>query len=109
MSSEHFVEATDESYEKELIVNEPVLVKFTADWCGPCKTLQPTLDELATEYAGKVKFIVVDIDKTSTIAPKYAIRGIPTMLFIKDGQVVNTLVGALAKSRIQLALDTLLA
>jgi len=108
MSSEHFVDATDESYEKDLVVNEPVFVKFSAEWCGPCKAMTPILEELATEYAGKVKFINVDIDK-STIAQKYAIRGVPTMLFIKDGAVVNTIVGSQTKSRVQLALDTLLA
>ncbi len=108
MSSEHFVDATDENYEKELVVNEPVFVKFSAEWCGPCKMIAPVLEELAVEYEGKVKFINVDIDKTS-IASKYAIRGVPTMLFIKDGQVVNTIVGSQTKSRVQLALDTLLA
>lgn len=109
MSSEHFVEATDESYAKDLVVPEPVFVKFGAEWCGPCKSIQPFLDELAVEYAGKIKFVNVDIDKTSTIAQKYSIRGVPTMLFIKDGSVVNTIVGAQTKSRIQLALDTLLS
>lgn len=109
MSSEHFVEASDENYAAELVVNEPVFVKFGAEWCGPCKSIQPVLDELAVEYAGKIKFINVDIDKTSTIAQKYSVRGVPTMLFVKDGQVVNTIVGAQSKSRIQLALDTLLA
>lgn len=108
MSSEHFVEATDETYETELVVNEPVLVKFSAEWCGPCKTMAPVLEELAIEYAGKIKFINVDIDKT-TIAPKYAIRGVPTILLIKDGQVVNTIVGSQSKNRVQLALDTLLS
>lgn len=109
MSSEHFVEATDGGYARELVVPEPVFVKFSAEWCGPCKNMIPILDELAVEYAGKIKFINVDIDKTSSIAPKYAIRGVPTMLFIKDGQVVNTIVGSQSKSRVQLALDTLLA
>lgn len=108
MSSEHFVEATDESYAKDLVVPEPVFVKFGAEWCGPCKSLQPILDELATEYADKIKFINVDIDKT-TIAAQYNIRGVPTMLFLKDGQVINTIVGAQSKSRIQLALNTLIA
>lgn len=108
MLSEHFVDATDDTYEKELVVDEPVFVKFGAEWCGPCKGIAPILEELAIEYAGKVKFINVDIDKTE-IAQKYAIRGVPTMLFIKDGQVVNTIVGSQSKSRIQLALDTLLA
>lgn len=108
MSSEHFVESTDESYEKDLVVNEPVFVKFSAEWCGPCKGMAMLLEELATEYVGKIKFINVDIDKT-TIASKYAIRGVPTMLLIKDGAVVNTIVGSQTKSRVQLALDTLLS
>lgn len=109
MSNEHFVEVTDETYEKELVVNEPVLVKFSATWCGPCKTLAPILDELASEYIGRIKFINVDIDKTSSIAPKYGIRAVPTILFIKDGHVLNTLVGSQTRSRVQLALDTLLS
>lgn len=108
MSSEHFVDATDENYEKELVVDEPVFVKVGAAWCGPCSGMQPMLDELAKEYEGKIKFINVDIDTTS-IAAKYSIRGVPTMLFIKDGQVMNTIVGSQTKSRVQLALDTLLA
>lgn len=102
------VQATDESYEKELVVAEPVFVKFGATWCGPCTAIKPMIEELAEEYAGRIKFIEVDIDTTS-IASKYMVRGVPTMLFIKDGHVVNTIVGAQTKNRVQLALDTLLA
>lgn len=109
MSNEHIVNVTDESYERELVVNEPVFVKFSAEWCGPCKAMQPILDELAAEYVGKIKFLNVDIDQCPTIPQKYAVRGIPTMLFIKDGHVVNTIVGLQTKSRVQLALDTLLS
>lgn len=105
----NFVQATDESFAKDLIVAEPVFVKFSAEWCGPCKSLAPALNELAEEYAGRIKFIEVDIDKASQIPQQYGIRGVPTMLLMKEGQVVNTIVGAQTKSRIQLALDTLLA
>jgi thioredoxin 1 len=101
------IEANDTNFD-ELVVDEiPVLVKFSAIWCGPCKMMIPVLDELATEYKDKIKMVTVDIDSTS-IAQKFNIRGIPTILFFKHGEVVNTLVGLNTKSRVQVAIDTAL-
>lgn len=101
------IHATDGTFDQDISGSEPVLVKFGAEWCGPCKSVAPTLDALATEYSGRVKFLSVDIDSTS-IAGKYNIRGIPTILIFKNGQVVNTIVGAQSKGRLQLAIDSVL-
>lgn len=100
--------ATDATWDSEINVNEPILVKFGADWCGPCKAMEPILTDLATEFQDKMKFITVDIDST-TIASKFGIRGIPTIMLFKNGEVVNTLVGAQQKSRLQLAIETVLS
>lgn len=97
----------DENFAAEVATGITV-VKFWAEWCGPCKSLAPVVDELANEYADKAKFASVDIDST-TLAKNFSIRGVPTILFFKDGQVVNTIVGAQSKGRLQLALDTVLA
>lgn len=102
------ISATDETFDKELAVEQPVLVKFGAPWCSPCLGLQPVLEELATEYKDKMKFLSVDIDST-TIASRFGIRGIPTILIFKNSEVVNTIVGGQQKSRYQLAIDTVLA
>ena len=99
--------ATDSSFQNEIQSSIPVLVKFGADaWCQPCKQIQPILEELEQEYAGKVKFIHVDIDETS-IAQQYGIRGVPTILYLKNGEVVDTTVGAQSKLNIKSKIDSL--
>lgn len=97
---------TDENFDPE-IASGVVLVKFSADWCGPCKAVAPIIHDLEERFEGKVKFASVDIDSTS-IAQKFSIRGVPTVLIFSNGQVVNSLVGAQTKSRYELALDTAL-
>ncbi len=99
---------TDATWDQEMNVNEPVLVKFGADWCGPCKIMEPILTDLALEFQDKMKFLTVDIDST-TVASKFGIRGIPTIMIFKNGSVVNTIVGAQQKGRLQLAIETALS
>lgn len=89
---------TDANFQQEALEsNIPVIVDFYADWCGPCKMMAPIIDELATQYEGKVKIGKVNTDENRAVAAKYNIMSIPTILFIKDGQVVDTTVGALPK------------
>jgi len=84
----------------------PVFVDFWAEWCGPCKTLAPVLDEIANEYDGRITIAKVNVDENLQIPPKYGIRGIPTMLLFKDGSVHATKVGALSKANLNAFLDS---
>lgn len=76
------------------------VVDFTATWCGPCKALAPVVEELASEYAGKVSFFKLDVDKNQPIAQKYMVRSIPTLIFFKNGKVVDSVIGALPKRKL---------
>src|SRR5271165_2763997 len=98
------LELNDANFEETVAGTKPVLVKFGAAWCGPCKMLAPVLAELEEQYADKATLASVDIDTTS-IAHKYNIRGVPTVLVFKHGEVVSTIVGLNNKARYQLALD----
>lgn len=105
--SEHIVNVTDDSFETEVLqADGPVLVDFWASWCGPCRTIAPILEEVAAEYAGRVKICKLNIEENTETAPKYGIRGIPTLLLFKNGQVVATHVGALSKSQLTAFLDS---
>ncbi len=93
---------TDATFESEILKHDGLaMVDFWAEWCGPCKMIAPTIEALATEYAGKVKVAKVDVDANGQWAQKYNVRSIPTLLFFKGGQVVDQVVGALPKPAIE--------
>lgn len=105
--SNNIVYVTDQSFEEEVLqVDGPVLVDFWAEWCGPCKMIAPILDEIADEYAGKVRITKLNIDENPGTPPKYGIRGIPTLMLFKDGNVEATKVGAVSKSQLTAFLDS---
>jgi thioredoxin 1 len=101
---------TAENFDQEVIKSStPVLVDFWAEWCGPCKMVAPILDELASEYDGKVKVGKVNIDDHQSLASEYGIRAIPTLLLFKDGQVADQIVGLRSKRDFQAKLDRVAA
>ncbi len=104
--SEQIVKVTDDTFESEVLNSEqPVLVDYWAEWCGPCKMIAPILDEIAQEYAGRLKVAKLNIDENPATPPKYGIRGIPTLMIFKDGNVAGTKVGALSKSQLSAFID----
>jgi len=107
MSSEHLLHVTDDSFDAEVLkASGPVLVDFWATWCGPCKMIAPVLDELAEEYAGKLKICKVDVDANPNTAPKYNVKGIPTLIIFKNGNVEAKKVGAISKSQLAAFIDS---
>lgn len=105
--SEKIVHVTDESFETDVLKSEqPVLVDYWAEWCGPCKVIAPILGEIAEEYAGKLQVAKLNIDENPATPPKYGIRGIPTLMLFKAGNVEATKVGALSKSQLSAFLDS---
>ena len=106
MMSDKIVQLTDDSFEADVLkASGLVLVDFWAEWCGPCKMIAPVLDEIATEYDGKVTVGKLNIDQNSVTPPKYGVRGIPTLLLFKDGEIADTKVGALSKTQLKEFLD----
>jgi len=96
----------DSSFDNDVLKSEiPVLVDFWAEWCGPCRMMTPTIDSIATAYAGKVKVGKLNVDENGGTAGRYGIRGIPTLLLFKDGRVVDQRVGAVGKTEVQKMLD----
>lgn len=105
--NQHIHPISDSSFEKDVLQADiPVLVDFWAEWCGPCKMIAPILDEIAASYAGKVKITKLNVDENSGIPAQYGIRGIPTLMLFKNGQVHATKVGALSKSQLTAFLDS---
>ena len=100
------INITDDTFENEVIQSEtPVVVDFWATWCGPCKMIAPILEELAKEYDGKVKITKLDVDSNNQTAGKYNIMSIPSLLFFKNGEVVDQVVGAIPKSQLAQRID----
>ena len=105
--SENIVHTSDDAFETDVLgADKPVLVDYWAEWCGPCKMIAPILDEIADEYAEKLKICKIDIDANQNTPPKYGIRGIPTLMLFKNGAVEATKVGALSKSQLTAFLDS---
>ncbi|MDP5070460.1 MAG: thioredoxin TrxA [Congregibacter sp.] len=99
--SDAIVHVSDASFEQDVLnSNVPVLVDFWAEWCGPCKMIAPVLDEIASEFAGKLKVCKVDVDANPEVPGKFGIRGIPTLILFKGGNAEATKVGALSKSQL---------
>ncbi|WP_069471525.1 thioredoxin TrxA [Candidatus Marithrix sp. Canyon 246] len=105
--NEHIIEVTDGSFEEDVLKSEiPVLVDYWADWCSPCKQIAPILDDVASEYVGKVKIAKLNIDDNPKTPVKYGVRGIPTLILFKNGELEATKVGALSKSQLTAFLDS---
>lgn len=105
--SNNILHVNDETWESEVLQsNVPVLVDYFAEWCGPCKMIAPILDEIAEKYVDKVKICKLDIDESRSTTAKYGVRGVPTLMIIRDGQVEATKVGALSKSQLEAFLDS---
>ena len=106
MASEAIVEVTDANFDQLVLKSEqPVLVDFWAAWCGPCKAIAPIVEEVAQSYNGRVKVGKMDVDKNAATPQRYGVRGIPTLLLFKDGQVKEQIVGYVARDVIEKALD----
>lgn len=105
--SNNIQHVNDETWETEVLQSSvPVLVDYFAEWCGPCKMIAPILDEVAEKYVDKVKICKLDIDESRSTTAKYGVRGVPTLMIIRDGQVEATKVGALSKSQLEAFLDS---
>jgi len=104
--AENIVHISDESFEEEVLQSEqPVLIDYWAEWCGPCKMIAPVLEEIATEYSDRLKVVKLNIDDNPRTPPKYGIRGIPTLMVFKNGQVAATKVGAASKAQLTAFID----
>ncbi|HEX8441394.1 thioredoxin [Archangium sp.] len=103
------IHVNDPDFRREVLeAHEPVLVDFTAAWCGPCRAINPTVEALATQYKGRVKVTKVDIDDNQATAQAYGIRSVPTLLLFKQGKVVGQIVGAVPRARLESALQQVL-
>lgn len=105
--SDQILHTSDAAFEQEVLQSStPVLVDYWAEWCGPCKMIAPILDEVAKEYQGRIKVAKLNIDENPMTPPKYGIRGIPTLMIFKNGNVEATKVGALSKSQLTAFIDS---
>ncbi len=107
--SAKYVTATDSSFDDDVLNSDhPVLVDFWATWCGPCRVIAPTIEELATEYEGRARIVKLDVDNNPQVASRYGIRSIPSLLFFQDGKPVDQMVGVVPKKVLAQKLDTLI-
>jgi thioredoxin 1 len=107
MVSANIVHLTDGEFEEKVLKSpEPVLVDYWAEWCGPCKMIAPILDEIAADYAGKLTVAKLNIDDNPTTPQRFGVRGIPTLMLFKNGEVEGTKVGAMSKSQLTAFIDT---
>ena len=105
-----YITATDDNFKNEVLeASQPVLVDFWAAWCGPCRMIAPAIEELASDFEGRAKVAKMDVDENQQVPMQYNVRSIPTLLFFKDGQVVDQLVGAVSKKVLAEKLETLAA
>jgi len=104
--SDNIIHVSDDSFEQEVLQSEkPVLIDYWAEWCGPCKMIAPVLEEVASEYSDKIRVAKLNIDENPATPPKYGIRGIPTLMLFKNGEVEATKVGAVSKAQLAAFLD----
>jgi thioredoxin 1 len=105
--SEKMIYVTDDSFDSDVLQSDtPVLVDYWAEWCGPCKMIAPILDEVSSEYVDKLKIAKLDVDQNQATPKKYGIRGVPTLMLFKEGNIVATHVGALTKSQLTAFIDS---
>jgi thioredoxin 1 len=108
--SEHVAHVTDEQFETQVLKSDtPVLVDFWAEWCGPCKMIAPILDEVSKAYDGRLQIAKMNVDENRDVPAKFGIRGIPTLMLFKDGQLAATKVGAMSKAQLTAFIDQQLA
>ena len=105
--NESIIHVEDSTFEEQVLKSDsPVMVDYWAEWCGPCKMIAPILDEIADEYSGKLTVAKLNIDENQETPQKYAVRGIPTLMIFKDGEVAATKVGAVSKSQLSAFIDS---